>query len=277
MTEIIPKALEGPIVLGMQQNRSNTTPNKTDQRSLSLTRRAQGYFFAFFVIGTVGLAVGAFVHRQWIGLPWVGMVWSPLPILFIIFIFKRKLRLPDEQVISAIDWLTQQAKQQGLASVLDKGAKLVWLTSQGVYALPRKYFPWTSFMKVSIEEELFGRVPRPALLLKLQLKKPRTTTKWWTYSFVGVSFLLSCVGSILSYICFRQYGLRDDVLSLIFAVLAALNLESEIILRYHEQHRWEKFDFELLFDQQHIQFAELYNFLTQHLPESIVSTATKKD
>lgn len=267
MSEMKPQMLKGPILLGLQQNHSLSAREKLKQSSPYSMRRVQGNLFALYAISAVGLAVGSLLHRQWAGLPWIGMVWAPLPLLLLSSILRRRLRRPDEQVISAIDWLKQQAKQQGLGAVLAKGARIVWLTSQGVYALPNRFFSWDSFVEVSLEEMSLGHELRPTLLLKFRLKRPRNVTKWLIYSFMGVCFLLSCAGALVSYIFFRHYGLRDDVLSLIFAVLAAFSLEGEIMLRYQEQHRQEKVDLEVLLDQQHVQLKELHSFIIQCLPE----------
>lgn len=194
----------------------------------------------------------------------------PYLALLCLFVFRKWKRRPDEHVISTIDWLMQQTVGDKLKSPMKnikKGVKITWLTGQGVYVRPHRFLSWSDFSGGLLQELPSANDNHQTVRLKLLLKAPRTTTRQLTYYFFALCVVVEGIGTYAFFFYFHHYGLRDDVLALLFAILASVSFQAEMYFRYYQQRWWEKLDLSVLFNEQQIGINELHEFLLTCLPQ----------
>lgn len=263
-----PPLTEGPVFLG-QVEKENPAP----QEDAHPGGRFPGGKYWMILIGlsaacVVGLTVGALLHRQWTCLPWIAVSWAEYPLLSLLHNLKQKRHRPDEHVLAVRDWLRRQTERGAFGAPLTEGGATVWLTGEGLYSQTH-YLPWKQFSHVSLDQRFSMRDSALVHRLTLRLRWSRAVEKWWVIAWTIFSALCLIVGAAAFCVCLQRYGLRDDVLALLFALVVSLSASIAFTLRFLKERSRGRRGLAILLCERLILSDDLRDFFRHCLPAGV--------
>lgn len=258
-----PAPIQGPIIVG-QLDIKRTSQSPGQPVRADLIRRLRVFLTSSSVLGCASLMLAALLHHQIAAILCTLVTIAPVPILTAIIVIYERRDQPAERIVMIVDWLKQMPPMSLFSD--SERTKLGWLTDEGLYTFTKSYYPWGRLKICSLEPNVQVAPFETSHLLVLQAHEKNATKTRLLLMFLGFLLIIILVALSFLLIFLRQYGLRDDVLSLmcaiIFDILAWMVFSTALFKIRRDRKQGWKLPF--FVNVRHVQLDDLTKFVKQH-------------